>query len=164
MPVVKSFTDPEALTLTVVTEHVADVDRVWQLWEDPRQLEQWWGPPTWPATFSRHEFTPGGGSDYYMTGPEGERAGGWWKFKAIEVPNRIEFEDGFAPDADGNVPTSDSTRIVVTLEPVDGGTRMTVVTHFPSAETLELMLKMGMQEGMGEAMGQIDDVLVGAKA
>ena len=36
----------------------------------------------------------------------------------------------------------------VTFEDVDGGTRMTAVTHFVDVEQMETMLGMGMQEGM----------------
>lgn len=52
MTVISSVKNPEALSLTIVTEFDAAVERVWQIWEDPRQLERWWGPPTWPATLS----------------------------------------------------------------------------------------------------------------
>src|SRR6266508_4446659 len=51
MAVVSSHKDDQALTLTFVAEFDASVERVWQVWQDPRQLERWWGPPTWPATF-----------------------------------------------------------------------------------------------------------------
>ena len=78
MPVIDVHKDTEALTLTFVAEFAADVERVWQVWADPRQLERWWGPPTWPATFTAHDFVAGGHSKYHMTGPEGEIAGGWW--------------------------------------------------------------------------------------
>ncbi|WP_042437932.1 SRPBCC family protein [Sanguibacter keddieii] len=160
MPVVSSHKDPENLTLTIVSEHAADVDRVWQIWEDPRQLEQWWGPPTWPATFEEHSLVPGGRSRYYMTGPEGEKAGGWWTILTVDPPRSFEFEDGFADEGEAT-PTTDTTRAVVTLEPVDSRTRMTIVTTFASLEHLELLAQMGMEEGMREAMGQIDGVLAG---
>lgn len=161
MPVISTHQDPEALTLTVVTEHAADVARVWQVWEDPRQLERWWGPPTWPATFEQHELVPGSRSTYYMTGPEGERAGGWWTILTVDAPRTFTFEDGFADDGQG-VPTTDTTRAVVTLDDVDGRTRMTIVTTFASVEHLEMLVSMGMEEGMREAMGQIDGVLAGS--
>ena len=48
--------DPEALTLTLIAEFDAGPERIWDLWADPRQLERWWGPPTYPATFERHEL------------------------------------------------------------------------------------------------------------
>jgi len=170
MPVISSHKDPSALTLTIVSEHDADVARVWQIWEDPRQLERWWGPPTWPATFDQHELVPGGRSTYYMTGPEGEKAGGWWKILSVDAPRTFEFEDGFADDGQG-VPTTDTTRAVVTLEEADGTedadgaagrTRMTIVTTFASLEHLDALVAMGMEEGMREAMGQIDTVLAGS--
>jgi uncharacterized protein YndB with AHSA1/START domain len=51
---------------------------------------------------------------------------------------------------------------VATLEPADGGgTRMSVVSTFADAEQLEQMLAMGMEEGMREALGQIDALLAG---
>ena len=46
--------DPAALTLTITSELAATVERAWQLLADPRQLERWWGPPTYPATVVDH--------------------------------------------------------------------------------------------------------------
>ena len=74
MTVLSTTPDTEARTLTVVAEFAAPPARVWQLWSDPRQLERWWGPPTWPATFVEHDLVPGGSARYVMTGPEGEQA------------------------------------------------------------------------------------------
>ena len=53
MTVTNVHKDPEALTMTITAEFDAPVERVWQLWADPRQLERWWGPPTYPATVRR---------------------------------------------------------------------------------------------------------------
>jgi len=52
--------DTEALTLTLVADFAAPVDAVWELWADPRKLERWWGPPTYPATFVEHDLTRAG--------------------------------------------------------------------------------------------------------
>jgi uncharacterized protein YndB with AHSA1/START domain len=159
MTIVSSVTDSDALTLTYVTEFDASIDRVWQLWSDPRQLERWWGPPTWPATFEQHDFTEGGRARYYMTGPDGEKARGWWQFTALDAPTRIEFADGFA-DENGEPDTSiDPTHAVVTLEDVNGLTRMTIKSTFVSSENMEEMVKMGMVDGMREALEQIDGIL-----
>ena len=61
MTVTRVHKDLTALTLTVHAEFASDVDRVWQLWADPRRLERWWGPPMFPATFVAHDLSPGGG-------------------------------------------------------------------------------------------------------
>jgi uncharacterized protein YndB with AHSA1/START domain len=159
MPVISSTKNPDALTLTIVAEFDASVERVWQLWEDARQLERWWGPPTWPATFEKHDFTVGGQSHYYMTGPDGEKAAGWWTITAIDAPHRFEYDDGFSDDDGTPDPSRPTMHGVMTLDDVGGKTRMTTVTEFVSTEQLEQMLAMDMEEGMVEAIGQIDAVL-----
>ncbi|WP_428962389.1 SRPBCC family protein [Micromonospora fluostatini] len=164
MPVVSTHRDDQALTLTVVSEFPASVDRVWRIWQDPRQLERWWGPPTWPATVDRYEFEAGGQVRYHMTGPEGEKSRGWWTITAIDPPHRLEFDDGFAGEDGEPLPTDVPTHAVVTLEATDTGTRMTLVSHFVSTDQLDQLLDMGAAEGLREALGQVDLLLADASA
>jgi uncharacterized protein YndB with AHSA1/START domain len=159
MPVISSTKNLEALSFTLVAEFDAGRERVWRIWEDPRQLERWWGPPTWPATFEEFDFQPGGKAGYYMTGPEGEKAGGWWRFTAIEAPGRLEFDDGFADDDGAPSQTMGITHAAVDLEDLGGRTRMTVMSTFESEEQMEQLVQMGVEEGMREAAGQIDALL-----
>lgn len=160
MAVISTEKDVDALSLTVVAEFDAAVERVWQIWEDPRQLERWWGPPTWPATFDKHEFHPGGAASYYMTGPDGEKSRGWWKFTAVQPHHRLEFDDGFADENGAPDEAMGETHAVVTLDDLGAGrTRMTVVSRFESADQLQQMVEMGMEEGLKQAMGQIDGIL-----
>lgn len=159
MPVLTTGADREALTFTLTAEFSAPPERVWQLWEDPRLLEKWWGPPTWPATFVRHELQPGGQSRYYMTGPDGTRAGGWWATESTEAPSTFAFRDGFAgPDGEPVDPEDYSVNTVV-LRDAGGTTQMELVAVHRSLEQLERVLEMGMAEGMTEAMNQIDALL-----
>jgi uncharacterized protein YndB with AHSA1/START domain len=152
--------DPEALTLTLTAEFDAPVERVWQLWEDPRQLERWWGPPTYPATFVDHDLSVGAMVTYYMTGPEGDQPRGWWRVLAVDPPHRLEFEDGFADEAGRPNADTPTTRCVVSLDgQPDGGTRMSMESTFPSRDAMDQMVSMGMEEGLVGAVGQIDDLL-----
>ncbi len=164
MTMVSSEKDAESLTLTIVAEFAADPGRVWDVWEDARKLERWWGPPTFPATFTRHEFEVGGESRYHMTGPAGETPRGWWRIEAIEKPRRIEFANGLAGEDGEPAPGVEPAHETVTIEPTGDGTRMTVVTNFFDLAQMEKMLEMGMQEGMGLAIGQIDGILGDAVA
>jgi uncharacterized protein YndB with AHSA1/START domain len=159
MPVISTTKNLEALSLTLVAEFDAAVERVWQIWEDPRQLERWWGPPTYPATFEGFDFQPGGNASYYMTGPEGDKARGWWKFTAIDAPRKLEFDDGFADESGSPVDALGVGHAAVDLEDIGGRTRMTIMSTFESEEQMEEILKMGMEEGLREAAGQIDAVL-----
>ncbi len=152
--------DLDALTMRMTAEFVATPDRVWRLWSDPRQLERWWGPPTWPATFTRHDFTPGGHTAYHMTGPDGDEAHGWWEIVAMQPPRNLEFRDGFASKDGTPDPKLPVTEARVTIESIDSGkTRMTMTSRFPSREAMQQVLDMGMEEGLREAIGQIDGLL-----
>ena len=73
MPVTGITTDVVTRTLTITAEFAAPVTRVWAMYADPRQLEQVWGPPQYPATFVDHDLRPGTLTTYYMTSPEGEK-------------------------------------------------------------------------------------------
>ncbi|CAL9614030.1 SRPBCC family protein [Streptomyces sp. enrichment culture] len=151
--------DPGNLTLTLVADFAAPVARVWRLWSDPRQLERWWGPPAYPATVEEHDLTPGGDVTYYMTGPEDEKYRGWWRVATVDRPASLEFTDGFADEQgmpDAAMPTTTNR---VTLTARDGGTRMEMRSVFDSREQMERLMTMGMDEGLREAVGQMDDLL-----
>jgi uncharacterized protein YndB with AHSA1/START domain len=152
--------DPQTPTMTVEAEFDASPERVWQLWADPRQLERWWGPPTYPATFTKHSLTPGSRIEYHMTGPTGDQPRGYWEVLEAHAPRRLVFREGFA-NADGT-PNPDlpvGTARVQIEQVGHGRTRMSIENVFPSAEAMEQVLGMGMEEGMTEAVGQIDAIL-----
>jgi uncharacterized protein YndB with AHSA1/START domain len=154
--------DPQARTMTLAAEFDATAERVWQLWADPRQLERWWGPPTYPATVTSHDLRAGGRVEYHMTGPEGDQPRGYWEVDDVDPPRRLVFRDGFA-NADGT-PNSEFPVTVarVAIEEIGGGkTRMSIESTFPSLEAMEQVLAMGMEEGLRLAVGQIDGILSG---
>jgi uncharacterized protein YndB with AHSA1/START domain/pimeloyl-ACP methyl ester carboxylesterase len=152
--------DPQALTMTIDAEFDAPPERVWQLWSDPRQLERWWGPPTYPATFTSHDLAPGGHVQYHMTGPEGDQPHGYWDIVEVDPPRSLVFRDGFAND-DGSPNTEfPLTTARVTIEELGGGrTRMSIQSLFPSTEAMEQVLALGAEEGLKQAVGQIDAIL-----
>lgn len=159
MTVISVEKDAESLTMTITEQFDAPTTRVWQVWQGPRQLERWWGPPTYPATVVGHDLSPGGSVTYFMTGPEGDTHHGWWRVSAVEAPCYLEFIDGFA-DADGN-PNQEMpvTNTRVSLHEESSGTRIAVSTVFPTARAMEQLIGTGMEEGMAAARGQIDGLL-----
>ena len=159
MPVTNVQKDLDALTMTVTCDYRAPIERVWQLWADPRKLERWWGPPTYPATFVDHDFIPGGRASYFMTGPDGAKHHGWWEFTAVDPPHEIRVKDGFADESGAPNDALPSTTFHVTFAEASGGTRMTLTSTFASREGMEQVLEMGMEQGLTEALGQTDALL-----
>ena len=160
MTITAARKDPRSRTVTLEAEFAAAPERVWQLWADPRQLERWWGPPTYPATFTKHDLAPGSRVEYHMTGPQGDQSRGYWEVLEIDAPHRLVFRDGFS-NADGT-PNTDlpMNTVHVRIEEVGHGrTRMSIESVFPSTEAMEQILAMGMEEGLIEAVRQIDAIL-----
>ncbi len=158
MPVTDVKKDLDALTMTITAEFDASVERLWQLWADPRQLERWWGPPSHPATFTEYDLTPGGRAAYYMTGPGGERFDGIWRFDEVEEPSRLRIADDVVGD-DGKPTDGGPATMVVTLSEADGRTTMTVESGFADRGSMEKTLETGFDQGMRETVGQIDALL-----
>lgn len=159
MPITEVHTDPEALTMTVVADFTVPVKRLWDAYADPRQIERFWGPPEYPATFLRHDVFPGGLTNYRMEGPGGDVSCGYWEWVTVDAPRSFEVRDGFS-NADGT-PNADmpSMRMVFDFTETALGSRLITTTYFGSLEELEQLKGMGMEEGMRAAMGQIDAVV-----
>jgi uncharacterized protein YndB with AHSA1/START domain len=162
MSVVSVGKDLEGLRLILIADFDAPLERVWELWADPRQLERWWGPPTHPATVEKHELVTGGEVAFSMTGPGGETSRGWWRVTAVDPPGLLEFTDGFANE-DGT-PNTELPTIAVQMRLTDheGGTRMELRFAFDSSEHMEQFERWGTLDVLPQSVGQMDALLVAA--
>jgi uncharacterized protein YndB with AHSA1/START domain len=151
--------DYDNLTVTLVADFDASIDRVWELWSDPRKLERWWGPPGSPATVETHDLTPGGQVRYLMTDPQGDKHYGLLRVTAVDPPTSLEFTDAFA-DKDWT-PILDLPVSTITVRLVDreGGTRMEMRARFDTRDDMDKWVATGTVEGLREAVGQIDALL-----
>ncbi len=157
--------DPEALTMTITADLDATVERAWLLWADPRQFEQWWGPPGYPTTVVDYDLRTGGRITFFMSGEGGERHDSTWEVVAADPPRHLELRDADV-DEDGRPNDGNAmTLMVVTIGEGDAGRAvMAIRTHFDSQEGMEQVLAMGVEEGMCVVFSQIDDVLAGTPA
>jgi uncharacterized protein YndB with AHSA1/START domain len=159
MTVLSVEKDVENSSLTLIAEFDAPVERVWELWADPRQLERWWGPPTHPATVEKHELSRNGEVTYFMTGPDGEKSRGWWRVSSADPPFSLGFIDGFAnQDGTPNVDMP-TTTVDVRLSEHDGRTRMRLHFVFESREHMDQLERWGAFEVFPQSVGQIDALL-----
>ena len=124
MPVTDVTTDPEALTMTLTADFAAPVERLWEAFTDPQQLERFWGPPGWPASFPTFDLTVGGKAVYFMTSPQGEKSYGAWEFLEIDGPRSFTVLDNFANEDGAPLDGMPVMRVVFTFEPTATGSRM----------------------------------------
>jgi len=154
MPVTSVTKDAAKLTLTLVADFPVPQQRLWDAFADARQLERFWGPPFAPSTFTHHDFRVGGRAEYFLTGPNGEKWTGSWKFTAVNPISSFEANDGDDNAFDPHGPAS----MTFTFETTKTGSRMTSVTRFASMEALEHTVP-GMEEGLRAALPQLDALL-----
>lgn len=159
MPVTDITTDPENLTMTLVADAAAPVERLWRAFTQPDQLSRFWGPPGWPATFTAFDLRPGGRAEYHMTSPQGQRSGGSWEVLSVDDGRSFEVLDSFVGEDGEKLEGFPSMRMVFTFASTEDGSRLTNTTYFPSHEALEQVIAMGAVEGSRMAMDQLDAVL-----
>ncbi|WP_279365560.1 SRPBCC family protein [Microbacterium testaceum] len=163
MSVTSVESDAEALTMTLVADFPVGAERLWTVFTDPRQLERFWGPPGWPATFASFAFEVGGRARYAMASASGEIARGSWEFLGIDAPRGFEVVDSFVDENGEAIPGMPAMRMTFAFDETEGGSRLTNVTYFDSLEGLETVLAMGAVEGSTLAINQLDAVLQGLR-
>jgi uncharacterized protein YndB with AHSA1/START domain len=162
MPVTNAITDAAARTMTLTSEFDAPPARVWNLFDDPRQLEQWWNPPKMPLTVTDHDLSVGGYVRAFVIPPEGEKVHAYWRIIAVDEPHSMEWEDGFADDQGEPIPDPPPATMKLTLaERASGGTVMTIVVSFLSTESMQWYLDMDLVEDMSQTILRGEALLAG---
>jgi len=151
--------DPENFMLIVTAEYPVPVERAWQLVSDPRQFERWWGPPTHPATFGDFDLVLRGALRYYMTAPDGEQFHGVMNVDEVDAPSRLAVTHIFTDAAGNEMEGTPTVSIIFDFAVSDTGTVFTVTNAYGSVEVMEQMQAMRQEEGLIQAMGQIDAIL-----
>jgi uncharacterized protein YndB with AHSA1/START domain len=159
MSIVSIEKDFDSLSLTLIADLDAPIERAWQLWADPRQLERWWGPPSHPSTVEKHDLVAGGEVAYFMTGPGGERTRGWWQITSVDPPTSLEFTDGWANQDGTPNPKTPTTAVQVRLSEHDGGTRMELRFVFESSEHMEQLERWGAFDVFPQSVAQMDALI-----
>ncbi len=144
---------------------------VFAAFTEPSLLSRWWAVDGFACTTAELDVREGGVTLTGMTAPT-EYGGGTtyntWTYTRVDHPHRLEYtmrfatEDGTAltPGDDG-VPSGmpDGTPHVVTFEPVDGGTRVTVV----ESGYAEGPGRDGSQMGLDQCMDKLAGLFPGRR-
>lgn len=129
----------------------ASVERVWQLWADPRLLERWWGPPSHPITVLAHDLRPGGTVSYVAVAPNGEQIPGSRDVHEVDPPHHLVFDLG-------NAATS-AVATTVSILAHGTETRLRITASFDSIGAMDLLLDLGFDLGMRTAIDQLAALL-----
>jgi uncharacterized protein YndB with AHSA1/START domain len=96
----------------------------------------------------------------HVSSPDGHKVHAYWRILAVDAPRSMEWEDGFLDDAlEPNPDAPVSTMRLTLANRAEGGTLMTIVAGFPSAEAMQDYLDMDIEEHLRVTIGQADALL-----
>lgn len=157
------ITDFEKFTFQAKREFNAPLSLVWRAYTEKELLDQWWAPKPWKAETKSMDFRPEGKWIYDMVGPEGERHGAVQIFKEIVFEKYFSGIDAFA-DEHGTI--NESMPVATwknTFVQTENGTMVIVDAIYPNKESLETVIKMGMDIGVSMAHDNLSELLIKSK-
>lgn len=151
--------DKENNTLTIRREFAANRQLVWDCYTKEELLVQWFAPKPYTVKSKGMNFTNGGKWMYAMVSPEGNEHWGIAQYNNIQPINSYESTDAFC-DEDGNINTEFPQAIwKVTFTDIGKNTLVQTVISYPSLADLEMIISMGMVEGMTMTLDELDSIL-----
>jgi uncharacterized protein YndB with AHSA1/START domain len=137
----------------LVMERTFDAPRelVWTILSDPERITHWWGPDGSTTTVEEMDMRPGGRWRFLQHAPDGNDYPFTGEYREIQPPERVV--QTFIFDVE---PFRDQVALeTLTLEDLDGQTRVTNRTRFGSVEDLEGALASGMVGGALQAWDRL---------
>ena len=82
----------EDLALTTSRVVAASPARVYEAFEDPKQLARWWGPNGFTSTFETFDFREGGAWKFVLHGPDGKDYPNVNRFVELVPAERVRLQ------------------------------------------------------------------------
>ncbi len=150
----------EGNQLTITRTFQAPIALVWRAFTEADLLDQWWAPKPWQSLTKRMDFREGGSRLYAMRGPEGEEHWCITNFQSIVKEIKLSGEDAFCQDESGAINFDFPVAQFENHFQANGNTTLvTIVTEYASAEHLQQVIQMGIEEGLTMAYEGLDAVL-----
>lgn len=137
----------------LVMERIFDTPRelVWKAFTEADRVARWWGPNGTTTTVVEMDVRPGGTWRYINHGPDREDAPFTGVYREVVSPERLVYT--FIFDVEGI--RDQESLVTETFEALDGKTKVTSGTRFPSVESLEGALATGMTQGAIETWDRL---------
>jgi uncharacterized protein YndB with AHSA1/START domain len=128
-------------------------DLVFRACTDPALIPQWWGPRRMTTLVDQMDVRPGGAWRFVQTDADGSVYAFRGEYREVVPPERMvqTFEWEGMP---GHISVE-----TMTLEELDGKTRMTTHAVYATAEDAQGVVQSGMEEGARETWERLAELL-----
>lgn len=150
----------EKNTITIRREFAAGRQLVWDAYTKRELLDQWFAPRPLTTKTKTMDFREGGHWLYAMVEPNGTEYWGRMDYIKIEPIERYTGLDSFC-DGEGNInPQLPRANWQVTFEDLADNALVQSEVTYSSLADLEMVIQMGLQEGMLSTLEKLDELLL----
>lgn len=150
-----------AATVTLPSDTEIHIERwfnapralVFKAMTDPQAILHWWGRKDDVTTVDQMDVHPGGKWRFISKGTDGVEHAFRGEFREVIPVERVVQTFEYEPYP-GHISVE-----TMTLDEIDGRTKMTVVSRFDSKEERDAMIQSGMETGMNETYARLDNYL-----
>ena len=145
--------------ILITREFDAPKHLVYKAWTTPDLVRRWWNAKRGEVTVAEIDLRVGGKWRYVMVTEDGFEVGFNGEYREIVPSERIVSTEAFegAPDAEPTVNT-------LTLEEIDGRTRLTILVEAASKEIRDAIIDSGMEAGLQDALDLLEEVAIAQAA
>ena len=151
--------DKDRHTITVVREFDAPRQLVWDCYAKSELLDRWFAPKPLVTETKHMDFREGGYWHYAMITPDDQKYWSRQDYKTINPIDGYTAQDAFSDESGAINPDLPASTWDVTF--VDANTRTLVqtVVQYPSAESIQAVIDMGMKDGLSSTLERLDELL-----
>lgn len=148
------FPDAPDRTMTLQRLIRAPRSAVWAAWLNPETLPQWWGPDGFSCRTSRIDLRTGGEWLFDMIGPDGTVYPNHHLYTEVRPEDRIAYTLLWGENGPKHADA------LVTLEEVDGATRVTMRMAFTTAAEFQEAKGFGAEELGQQTLGKLENFVL----
>ncbi|WP_417811116.1 SRPBCC family protein [Thalassospira alkalitolerans] len=152
--------DMQKSTLTVRREFAAKRQLVWDCYTKSALLDQWYAPKPLTTKTKSFDFREGGHWHFAMIDPNGTQYWSRTDYETITPIDGYTGYDGFTDETGVMNPDLPRSHMDVTFTDQGAHTLIETVASYNSAEDLQTVIDMGIEEGMVSTLERLDELLM----
>lgn len=151
--------DKEKNTITIRREFAAEKQLVWDCYTKSELLDQWFAPKPFTTKTKHMDFSEGGHWHYSMIDPEGPEYWNRMDYLKISPVDSYSALDGFCDENGELNPQMPRANWDVTFSDLGKNAMVQTIVTYKSLESLEMVIQMGMKEGLESTLERLDELL-----
>jgi len=151
-----TVTTPSEREILITRDFDAPRRLVFEAWTTPEHVRRWYGCGTMPMSVCEIDLRPDGAWRYGLLEADGTEHRFRGTYREVVPHERLVYTESYDLPGMGWTPES---IVTLTLEEIDGKTRMTSRVLHQSVEMRDGHLGAGMESGMQESLDRLADLL-----